>query len=83
MAFTRRLGLVVQSTNVGTEKINSAILETYKIVIAALSVIDQVNKVRFFEKNFLMANVSLDVILEMFFLTSSSANVNFLKKKFP
>ena len=48
------------------------------MVVAAFLVIDKANWVRFFEKTFLMANVCLKVVFKMFFLTLSSANVDFL-----
>ena len=32
---------------------------------------------RFFEENFLLANVKLDIILKMFFLTMNNVNVDF------
>ena len=43
-AFIERLGLVVQATNVGAQKIDGTTLETYEMVVAALSVTDQANK---------------------------------------
>ena len=51
------------------------------MIIAVFSVIDQVNKIKFFEKIFLMANVSPNVVIRMFFLILSGANVDFLKKE--
>ena len=80
-AFAERLGLVVQTTNVGAQKIDSTTLKTYGMVVAALSVTDQANRVRFFEKTFLVANVSPDMVLGMPFFTLSSADINFPKKK--
>ena len=80
-AFTEKLGFVVQTTNVGTQKIDRTILETYGMVIAAFSVTDQANRVRFFEKTFLIANVSPDVVFGMPFLTLSGADVDFPKRK--
>ena len=80
-AFAERLGLVVQTTNVGAQKINGTTLETYGMVVAAFSVTDQANRVRFFEETSLVANVSPNVVLGMPFLTLSSANINFPKKE--
>ena len=80
-AFAERLGLVVQTTNIGTQKIDGTTLETYGMVVAAFSVTDQTNRVRFFEETFLVANVSPDVVLEMPFLTLSSANIDFPKRE--
>ena len=52
-------------------------LDTYKIVATAFSVVDKRNRVKFFEKNFLMANISLEVVFKMLYLTLSGANVDF------
>ena len=45
------------------------------------SVSDQADKVRFFKEIFLVANISLDVVLDIFFLTLNGANVDFPKKE--
>ena len=42
---------------------------------------DKENRVRFIEKTFLVANVSPEVVFGMFFLTFSSANVDFLDRE--
>ena len=47
------------------------------MVVVAFSVTDKANRVKFFEKTFLVANVSPKVVLEMLFLTLSGANVDF------
>ena len=47
------------------------------MVIAAFSVVEKANRVRFFEKTFLVANVSPEVVLGMPFLTLSGADVDF------
>ena len=53
-------------------------LDPYKIVVVAFSVMDKVNRKRLFKETFLMANVSLKVVFEMFFFTLSSADIDFL-----
>ena len=70
----------MQTTNLGTEKINDTTLETYEMMVAAFLMTNQTNKVKFFEEIFLVANVSLKVILKMPFLTLSSADVDFPKR---
>ena len=56
-------------------------LETLGMIGAAFLVGDKANWVRFFEETFLMANVSPKVVFGMLFLTSSSANVDFLGRE--
>ena len=79
--FVERLGLVMRTTNVGAQKIDGTTLETYGMVVAASSITDQADRIRLFEETFLVANVSPDVILGMLFLTLSSADVDFSKRK--
>ena len=38
--FTEKLGLVVQTINIGTQKINDTILEIYEIIVVAFSMTD-------------------------------------------
>ena len=56
-------------------------LETYRMVVVAFSVKDKAKQVRFFEETFLVANVSLEVVLGMPFLILSDANVDFLGRE--
>ena len=80
-AFAKKLGLVVQTTNIDTQKIDGTTLETYKMIVAAFSVTDQADKVRFFEKTFLVANVSPHLVLGMPFLILSGTDVDFPKRE--
>ena len=79
--FIERLGLVIQTINVGAQKIHSTISETYRMVVAAFLVTDQASRVKFFEKTFPIANVSLDVVFGMLFFILNGADVNFPKKE--
>ena len=81
LVFAERLSLVMQTTNVGAQKIDGTTLETYGMMVAAFSVTDQANRVSFFEETFLVANISPDVVFGMPFLTLSGANVDFLKRE--
>ena len=72
------IGLPIRSTDIGAQKIVGTTLDTYRIVVAAFSVVDKANRVRFFEETFLVANVSPEVVLGMSFLTLSGADVDFL-----
>ena len=81
LTFAKRLGFVVQSTNVGTQKIDGTTLETYEIVVAVFLMTDQVKKVRFFKETFLVANISPNVVFGMPFFILSDANIDFSKRK--
>ena len=75
--FIRKLGLPIRPTDVGAQKIDGTMLDTFGIVVSAFSVTDKTNRVRFFEETFLIANVSPKVVLGMSFFTLSGANVDF------
>ena len=64
--------------DVGVQKIDNTMLDTYRMVVAVFSVIDVTNWIRFFKDIFLVANVSPEVTLGMPFLTLSGADVDFL-----
>ncbi len=76
-AFAQQLGLKVRKTNVAAQKIDGTTLETYEMVVSTFSVSDKDGRERFFEKSFLLADVSPDIVLGMPFLTMSNADVDF------
>lgn len=75
--YAAKLGLTIWKTNVGAQKIDGLTLVTYGMVIAGFSLQDKLGRVWFFEKTFLLADISREVVLGMLFLTLSNANVNF------
>ena len=48
------------------------------MVVAVFLITDKANQVRFFEKTFPIANISLEVVFGILFLTLSSANIDSL-----
>ena len=52
-------------------------LDTHRMVVAAFSEVDKANRVRFFEKTFLVANASPKVVFGMPFLTLSGVDIDF------
>ena len=77
LCFVKQLGLSIRLADVGAQKIDGTTLNTYGMIVAAFSMEDQANQVRFFEESFLVANVSPEVVLGMSFLTLSGADVDF------
>ncbi len=75
--FAQQLGLKICKINVRAQKIGGIILETYRIVVSIFSVLDKDGRERFFKESFLLADVSLDIVLGMPFLTISNADVDF------
>ena len=80
-AYAAKLGLRVRETDVGAQKIDGSHLDTFGMVIAGFSVEDKLGKVRFFQETFLLANISLEVVLGMPFLTLSSVDIRFPERE--
>ena len=76
-AYTMKLGLHAKKTDVNMQKINKFHLNTFKIVIADYSVKNKLKRVRFFQKTFLLANISLERALKMLFFTFNKADIQF------
>ena len=78
--YAGKLGLHIQKTNVGVQKIDDSTLKTFEMVIADFQMEDNGGRPRFFQKTFLVVNTKFEVILGMLFLKISNANVAFGKK---
>ena len=79
--LARKLGLPIKPTDVGIQKIDGTMLDTFEMVVWAFSVTDKANQVEFFEETFLVANVSLEVVFGMFFFTLSGTDIDFLGRE--
>ena len=75
--LARKLGLPIRPTDIEAQKIDGNMLDTFGMVVSAFSVTNKANRVKFFEKTFLVANVSPEVVFGMPFLTLSGADVDF------
>ena len=80
-AYAKKLGLRVRKTDVGAQKIDGSILETYGMVIAGFQVQDKFGKARFFQETFLVADTSIEVVWGMLFLAFSKVEVDFAEKE--
>lgn len=74
-AFALKLGLKVRPTNFGAQKIDGSIFKTFEIVLASFQVKDKLGKARFFQETFLLADISVEVGLEMPFFTLSNTDI--------
>ena len=79
--YTTHLGLKVRVTNVGIQKIDGSLLVTYGIVIAAFQVVNKLHRSWFFQETFLLADISMEVVLGMRFLTFSNADIQSAEKE--
>ena len=75
LGYASKLDLKVRSTNIGMQKIDGSTLEMFKMVLASFQVEDKLRRPRFFQKTFLLADFSVEVVLGMPFLTFSNANI--------
>ncbi len=80
-AYIAELGLTTQKTSIKAQKIDGLPLETYSMVSARFLLQDNLERVQFFEETFLLADISMEVVLGMAFLTFSNANFQFSAKK--
>ncbi len=80
-AYATKLDLTVRKISVGAQKIDGLLLETYGIVSASFSLQDSLRRVRFFEETFLLANISMKMVLGMLFLAFSNADFQFDAEK--
>ena len=80
-AYAKQLGFQVQKTDVKAQKINGSLLKTFEMVIANFQIKDKFDRVRFFQKSFLLANTSMKMFLGMLFLTFNNTDIQVLKKE--
>ena len=81
LAYVAKLGLKVCSTNVGAQKIDNSLFIIFEMVIAGFQMIEKLNRERFFQKTFLLANTSMNIVLKMLFLIFSNLDVQFANKE--
>ena len=80
-AYASRLGLRARHTNVGAQKIDGSTLQTFGMVLANFRMEDKLGRTRFFQETFLLADISVEVVLGMPFLILSNTNVQFVEKE--
>lgn len=77
LAFISKLGLPIPKTNVVVQKIDGLPLQTYEMAIIKFLVHNKLDRIWFFEENFLLTNISIEVVLEILFLSFNNANMQF------
>lgn len=80
-SFTKKLGFCIQKTKVNAQKIDDSPLEIFGIVIASFIINDKDKNFRFFEETFLLADISMNITFEMFFLILKNIQINFNNRK--
>lgn len=77
LVFTTKLGLRPKPTNVGIQKIDSSFLEIYCMVSASFSLQNSLEKVWFFKETFLLTDTSIEMVLQISFLSFGNINIEF------
>ena len=75
LAYIVQQGLKLQKTIIDAQKIDKFSLTIYNMVIATLQILDKLGHSWFFQKTFLLANISIKVILGILFLTFSIVDI--------
>lgn len=75
--YIEKLGLWVRKTNISAQKINSITLIIHGMVVTNFSLKDKYGRDRFFEDIFLVANTSIEIVLDMPFFSLFNANIRF------
>ena len=74
-AYATKLGFRTRKTDLSAQKIDRSHLDIFGMVIADYSVKNKLGRVQFFKGTFLLANIGLEVVLGMLFLTLSKADI--------
>lgn len=75
--FTEKLGFCFRKTDVSTEKIDGNRLEILGIVIALFYVDRKKGKSRFFEENFLLVDISINIAIKILFFTLNNIEFDY------
>ena len=75
--YASKLGLKARPIDVGVQKIDGSILKTFGMVLASFQIEDTLGRARFFQETFLLADLSIKVVLRMSFLILSNADIKF------
>lgn len=81
LAYTVELGLKIRKTDIGAQKIDGSIFDIFRMVLTNFHVKNKLDKTWFFQKTFLIANTTLEVMLGMLFLKFNNADVQFIEQE--
>ena len=81
LAYASKLGLKVRPTDVRAQKIDGSTLKMFGMVQTSFQVEDKLGRSRYFQKTFLLTDISVEVVSEIPFFTLSNVNIQFAKKK--
>lgn len=76
--FAKKLGIQRCKTKIGAQKIDELKLDTFGMVIVFLSIEDKERKSCFFQETFLLADIRIEIDLDISFLTLKNIEINFI-----
>ena len=82
LVYTSILILKVWRIVVDAHKIDRSFFKTFGIIIASFQILVKLNRVWFFQKTFLLTDISIKVILKMLYLIFSNRNFQFADQEF-
>lgn len=74
--FRKKLSFWVYKIEIGTQKIDNWKIDNFGIVIASFSIKDKEEWSYFVKKNFLLADISMNFVLKMFFLILNNVEID-------
>lgn len=65
--YISKLGIIIWKTNIRVNKIDKLFWKTYSIAIKDFQPKKKLTKIQLFEKTFILANISIKILLEICF----------------
>lgn len=81
LVYPSKISFQVHQIDIGAQKLNSSIFKTFEMILASFQVEDKLGKACFFQKTFLLTDISIEMVLKMLFITFSNVDIQFAKKK--
>ena len=75
LGYVSKLGKKSCLINVRIQKIDSFIFKRFVIVLASIWVKNKLKKARFFKITFLLADLNIEIVLEIAFFTFTNINI--------
>lgn len=73
--FSKKIGFFIQNIKIEVQKTNDFTFKTFEIMIAKFQIKDMISRPRFFQEIFLIAYIKIEMMLRIYFLTISYANM--------
>lgn len=77
LVYIVKLELITWMTSVEAQKTDGLLLEIYDMTLAKFLLQDNLEKVWFFKRIFLLPNTNIEIVLGILFLSLSNADINF------